>query len=64
MSRLLEDPKVKAIVEKQIASAVKAERSRVLGIVKGIDVKGIEDKGAAKTAKAVLADVTAQIKAA
>lgn len=34
MSKLLEDPKVAALVEKKVAEATKEERKRVLAILK------------------------------
>lgn len=34
MSKLLEDPKVAALVEKSVATAIKAERKRVAEIMK------------------------------
>jgi len=64
MSKLLADPKVAALVEKERAAAVKAERKRALEVVKSVDVKSIEDKASAKAVKAVLAEVAAEIKAA
>lgn len=34
MSKLLEDPKVKALVDREVSKAVKEERRRTLGILK------------------------------
>lgn len=63
MSKLMDDPKVAALVEKQAAAAVKAETKRVLSIVKDATAgaKELEDK-TAKTAvvealKSVMADI-------
>ncbi len=36
MSKLLEDPKVAALVEKEVAKAIKAERKRVLDELKAV----------------------------
>lgn len=36
MSKLLEDPKVQALVDKEVARAIKAERKRVADIVKSL----------------------------
>lgn len=44
MSKLLEDPKVAALVEKSVAAAVKTERKRVLEIVKLEKTKATEAK--------------------
>jgi hypothetical protein len=63
MSKLLEDPKVAALVVRQVAAAVKSERKRVLEVVKSVDVKSIEDKAAQKAAKAVLTEISAAVKA-
>lgn len=62
MSKLLEDPKVAALVEKKVAKAVKAETKRCLEVVKGIELP--EDKAAAKAVKEVLKSVIAGIKEA
>lgn len=64
MSKLLDDPKVAALVEKKSAEAAKNERKRVLEVLKSVDVKAIEDKSSQKAVKAVLAEVTAEVKAA
>lgn len=44
MSKLLEDPKIAALVEKSVATAVKTERKRVLEIIKGAKTEATEAK--------------------
>lgn len=48
MSKLLEDPKVAALVEKEVAKAVKAERARVTAIMKTLGAE-LKDATAAVT---------------
>lgn len=62
MSKLLEDPKVAALVEKEVAKAVKAETKRCLEVVKAVELP--EDKAAAKAVKEALKSVIAGIKEA
>lgn len=64
MSKLLEDPKIASLVEKEAAKAVKAERSRILEGVKELksEYADSEDKVAKKTAVAVVASVTKIVK--
>lgn len=66
MSKLLEDPKIAALVEKESAKAVKAERARALNVVKGeVEVnKTNEDKAAKKLVAGVLKNIGDGIKAA
>lgn len=58
----LADEGVQAAVEKQVASAVKAETKRVLAVIKEAELP--EDKTAAKTAKEVIKGIIAGIKEA
>lgn len=64
MSKLLEDPKVAALVEKQVAAAVKAEKKRALEVVKAAvaEGKGLEDKAAKKAVAESLKTVIAELK--
>lgn len=62
MSKLIEDPKVAALVEKEVGKAVKAERKRALDAVKAVAIP--EDKAHAKSVKAALKEATDGIKAA
>lgn len=62
MSKLLQDEKVAALVEKEVAKAVKAETKRVLTVVKEAELP--EDKAAAKAAKEVIKGIIAGIKEA
>lgn len=66
MSKLLEDPKVAALVEKQVAAAVKAETKRILELVKAgkAEFDEVEDKVMKKTVANFAKDLTAAIKAA
>jgi DNA-binding FrmR family transcriptional regulator len=65
MSKLLDDPKVAALVEKQVAAAVKAEKKRTAEVVKThlAEAKNLGEKAAKGAAtnslKAVLADLKA-----
>ena len=64
MSKLLEDEKVAALVEKEVAKAVKTETKRVLDVVKTqLDAnKETEDKAVKKIVDGVLKAVVADIK--
>ena len=62
MSKLLEDPKIAALVEKSVAAAVKAERKRVLDIVKVQKGNAAEAKN--KEAVNLFKSTEADIKAA
>lgn len=62
MSKLLEDPKVAALVEKEVAKAVKAETKRCLEVVKAAELP--EDKATAKAVKEVIKGIIAGIKEA
>lgn len=66
MSKLLEDPKIAALVEKEVAKATKVERTRVLNIIKdaGAENKTNEDKAVKKVVDTTLKGLTASIKAA
>lgn len=64
MSKLLQDPKIEALVEKEVAKAVKAERKRCLDVVKeqvAIN-KEREDKSVKRVVSDVLKSTTAEIK--
>lgn len=56
MSKLLQDEKVAALVEKEVTKAVKAETKRVLAVIKEAELP--EDKAAAKAAKEVIKGVS------
>lgn len=62
MSKLLQDEKVAALVEKEVTKAVKAETKRVLAVIKEAELP--EDKAAAKAAKEVIKGIVAGIKEA
>lgn len=62
MSKLLQDEKVAALVEKEVAKAVKAETKRVLTVIKEAELP--EDKAAAKAAKEAIKSIQAGIKEA
>lgn len=64
MSKLLEDPKVAALVEKQVAAAVKAEKKRALEVVKAAMAEGksLEDKAVKKAVGESLKTVLAELK--
>jgi len=66
MSKLLEDPKIAALVDKQVAKAVKAETARVLTIVKteANCAKDIESKDVKKVVTTILRDIATHVKAA
>ena len=66
MSKLLEDPKIAVLVEKEATKAVKAERVRALNVVKGeVEAnKTNEDKVAKKSVAGILKNITDGIKAA
>lgn len=68
MSKLLEDEKVAALVEKEVAKGVKAETKRVLELVKNTatEVKedGDLDKGVKKGLAERFKDLTTAIKEA
>jgi hypothetical protein len=66
MSKLLEDPKVAALVEKEVAKAKKEATKAALAAVKeAVDAnKEVEDKGIKKAVAEVLKSVTAGIKEA
>ena len=66
MSKLLEDPKVAALVEKTEKNAVKAETKRVLEVVKSATEanKETEDKAVKKAVAEVLKGIVAGIKEA
>lgn len=66
MSKLLEDPKVAALVEKSATSAVKVETKRILEVVKSTKeaAKDIEDKIVKKVVLETLKDIEGQIKQA
>ena len=66
MSKLLEDPKVAALVEKEVAKAKKEATKAALAAVKeAVDAnKEVEDKGVKKAVAEVLKSVTAGIKEA
>lgn len=65
MSKLLEDEKVAALVEKETAKAEKAETKRILGLIKDAVAvnKETEDKTVKKAVAEVLKDLVAEIKA-
>ena len=66
MSKLLEDPKVAALVEKMAVAATKAETKRILSIVKdgAASANNLEDKAAKKAVAEALKAITADIKLA
>lgn len=74
MSKLLQDEKVAALVEKEVAKAVKAETKRVLTVIKEAELPEDktaakstelpEDKAAAKAAKEAIKSIQAGIKEA
>ena len=66
MSKLLEDPKVTALVEKTEKIATKAETKRVLEVVKAATEanKETEDKAVKKAVAEVLKGIVAGIKEA
>lgn len=66
MSKLLEDPKVAALVNKQVAAAIKAHKTNVLGAIKAQlnESKGLNDKLGHKAVTTHLKAVEAVVKAA
>lgn len=64
MSKLLEDEKVAALVAKQVAAAIKAERKRALSVVQTAqkDAAILDDKVAKKTVLGVLKTITVNLK--
>lgn len=62
VSKLLQDEKVAALVDKAVTKAVKAETKRVLGLIKELSLP--EDKAAAKAAKEILKNLMAGVKEA
>lgn len=66
MSKLLNDPKIAALVEKSAAAAAKAENKRVLAIVKDqlTGAKALEDKVVKSTVTGILKDITIEMKMA
>jgi DNA/RNA-binding domain of Phe-tRNA-synthetase-like protein len=62
MSKLLQDEKVAALVDKEVTKAVKAETKRVLGLIKTLPLP--EDKAAAKATKELLKELMAGVKEA
>jgi hypothetical protein len=62
VSKLLQDEKVAALVDKQVTRAVKAETKRVLWLIKELAMP--EDKAAAKATKEVLKNLMAGVKEA
>ena len=63
-AKLLADPKVAALVEKQVATAVKAEKKRAAEVVKTAiaEAKDLEDKAAKKAVAESLKSVLAELK--
>ena len=63
---LKDDPKVAALVEKEVSKAVKAETKRVLDLIKshGVLNKETEDKGVRNAVATVLKGLAVEIKAA
>lgn len=56
----LADEGVQANIEKQIATAVKAETKRIVALVKDVEVP--DDKSQAKAVNAVIKEIVAAIK--
>lgn len=65
-ANLKDDPKVQALVEKEVKKAVTAETKRVLALVKGAvdENKAVEDKAFRTAVAGALKSLTAAIKEA
>lgn len=65
MAKLIDDPKVAALVAKEVAKAVKAEAQRTQGAIKAARDTNREDKPQGfKTVDQVLKNLSAALKAA
>jgi hypothetical protein len=62
MSKLLNDEKVVALIDKQVAKALKAKTKEIIEAVKCVDIP--EDHAEAKVAKGIVKQVLNQIKLA
>ena len=64
MAKLIEDPKVAALVEREATKAEKAERRRVLAVVKEAvaENREEEDKEVKKVVAAILKDLASEVR--